>query len=69
LHQRLNDGNPEEMDEVNKAIASLEIEQRVISGISTWPWQPETVRWLVTALVLPLVLWIIQYALQLIFNP
>jgi hypothetical protein len=69
LHQRLNDGNLEKMDEMNKAIASLEIEQRAIGRIPTWPWQPETVRWLVTALVLPLVLWIIQYILQLVLSP
>jgi hypothetical protein len=68
LHRRLNDGDLERMDEMNKAIASLEIEQRAISNIPTWPWQPETVRWLVTALVLPLVLWIIQYTLQLVLN-
>ena len=69
LHQGLNDGDLKKTDEMNKALTTLEIEHRVISIIPTWPWQPETVRWLVTALVLPLVLWIIQYALQLVLNP
>jgi hypothetical protein len=69
LHQGLNDGSLERIDEINKAFAGLEMEQRAISRIPTWPWQPETVRWLVTALVLPLALWIIQYVLQLVLNP
>ena len=64
LHQRVDSGNLREMDDVYKAIAGLEIEQKTIDGIPTWPWQIETVRWLVTALVLPLVLWAIQYVLQ-----
>ena len=69
LHQGLNEANLSKVEEMNKAMASLEIEQRAISKIPTWPWQPGTVRWLVTALVLPLVLWMIQYALQLVLNP
>jgi hypothetical protein len=42
----------------------LEIEQSVLERIPTWPWQPETVRPMVTALALPMVLWVTQYALQ-----
>lgn len=29
----------------------------LIAGLSTWPWRPETPRWLVSALLVPIVLW------------
>ncbi|MGB3904338.1 MAG: hypothetical protein WBB22_05400 [Anaerolineae bacterium] len=69
LHERLNSGNLEGMENLNLAIASLEIEQNALSRIPTWPWQPETVRLLITALLLPLGLWITQLVLQAILGP
>jgi hypothetical protein len=52
------------MDDLSKTISSLQIEQHLLEGIPTWPWRPETVRLLITALALPLGLWFIQYLLQ-----
>ena len=69
LHQGLNRGALDGMENLNMAIASLEIEQNVLNRIPTWPWQPETVRLLVTALLLPLGLWIVQVVLQVIMGP
>jgi hypothetical protein len=69
LHQGLNRGELDGMENLNMAIASLEIEQNVLNRIPTWPWQPETVRLLVTALLLPLGLWIVQIVLQVIMGP
>lgn len=65
LHQRIDDGELEEVDDLLKVISILETEQDALNGISTWPWQPERLRFLVTALLLPLLLWIVQYVLQL----
>ena len=64
LHRRVDDCELLSMDDMNKAIASLEIEQRILSAVPTWPWQPETVRLVATALLLPLILWISQFILQ-----
>ena len=64
LHRRMDDGKLEGMDGLNKAMACLEIERKALGGIPTWPWEPETVRLLITALALPLGLWIAQYVLQ-----
>jgi hypothetical protein len=69
LRQRMDSGKLEGMTDLNMAIASLELKQNALNRVSTWPWQPETVRWLVTALVLPLALWIIQFVLQRILGP
>jgi hypothetical protein len=64
LHRRVDNRGLEGMDDLNKTISSLEIEQNLLEGIPTWPWRPETVRMLITALALPLGLWFIQYLLQ-----
>ena len=61
-------GELEGMEDLNNAMANLEIELKALSGIPTWPWRPETVRLLVTALALPLGLWIVQYALQRVWG-
>jgi hypothetical protein len=68
LQQRMDSGNLEGMDDLYKAIAGLEIQRNALDRIPTWPWQPETVRWLVTALLLPLALWLIQFVLQRILG-
>ena len=69
LHQRVDGERLEGMDDLNKTIASLEIEQNLLDRIPTWPWRPETVRLLITALALPLGLWFIQYVLQRAIGP
>jgi hypothetical protein len=64
LHCRVDDGELERVGELNTTITTLQAGLKVTKGIPTWPWQPETVRWLATALVLPLGLWLLQYVLQ-----
>ena len=68
LHRRMDSGDLEGMDRLNDAMASLVIERDALGAIPTWPWQPETPRLLITALALPLGLWIIQYVLQLVLG-
>jgi hypothetical protein len=66
LHQRIDERETKEVDALVKFISVLETERDTLKGISTWPWQPEVLRSLVSALLLPLVLWIIQYVIQLL---
>lgn len=68
LHQRVDAGNMEGMFELNSAISSLKDELRILEEIPTWPWRPETVRWLASALLLPLGLWLLQLLLQRILG-
>lgn len=60
LHQRVDRKRLGDMDALHKAIASLEVERNLLSRFPTWPWQPETLRTVVAALVFPLVLWVAQ---------
>lgn len=69
LRQRADGRDVEGIDDAVKVLEALEIEERVLKGVSTWPWQPETVRYLVTALFLPLVLWLIQFIIERVTTP
>ena len=64
LHKKMDDGELEGMADLNMAMASLEIELNALKKTPTWPWEPEVVQLLITALALPLGLWFIQLILQ-----
>lgn len=64
LHQRVDRGRLTRMDDLNKTLASLEIEQAALRRVPTWPWEPGTVRALVAALLVPIIIWLTQNILQ-----
>jgi hypothetical protein len=47
-----------------KALAGLDLERRQLDRLPTWPWSPGAFRNVLVALVLPVVVWIVQYGLQ-----
>jgi hypothetical protein len=63
LHSQLDRGRLLQMDHLNKALSSLEIEQNALRKIPTWPWQPGAIRAVVAALLLPVAVWAIQLLL------
>jgi hypothetical protein len=69
FHRRVDGGELERVGELTTTIATLQEEMKALQAIPTWPWQPETIRWLTTALVLPLGLWIMQSILQHVLSP
>jgi hypothetical protein len=69
LHQRVDDRALTAMDDLNKTMISLELELNLLEKIPTWPWRSETVRLLLTALALPLGLWLVQYVLRQLMGP
>ncbi len=64
LHHRIDAGKLERMDDLNKAMASLEIELVALKRIPTWPWESATLRGLAAAFLLPILIWLLQYGLQ-----
>jgi hypothetical protein len=64
LYQRVDSGELAEMDQVEKTIASLKTTRDIVDARPTWPWQPSTLRGLATAILLPIVLWLLQELLQ-----
>jgi hypothetical protein len=67
LHRRLDSGRLTHMDDLNKAVATLEIEQNTLRKIPTWPWQPGALRAVVAALLLPIAIWAIETVLARFF--
>jgi hypothetical protein len=64
LHRRTDAGEYSEMANMNDAIDSLTKEQNALDKVSTWPWEPDTVRAVVTALLLPAAFWIVTRILE-----
>jgi hypothetical protein len=69
LRQGADSREPQGIDDSIKVLTALEIEEKALNKVSTWPWQPETMRYLVTALFLPLVLWLTQFIMRRILAP
>jgi hypothetical protein len=68
FNQRLRDGDHSATDALNGTIVSLEIQQRKIEAIPTWPWRPETVRSVLTAIGLPLAVRVLQLIVEQALN-
>lgn len=64
LHRVVEADDLPSMDPINKAVGAAEIELRGLRAIPTWPWLPETFRWVVGALMFPIVLFVAQYLLS-----
>ena len=64
LHKRVDRQRLTRMDDLNKTLASLEIEQAALRRIPTWPWEPGTVRGVAAALLLPVFVWLAQQLLS-----
>jgi hypothetical protein len=54
LHERVDQGKLKETGDLSSTLTLLEKELKSVKAIPIWPWDPETLRWLVTALVLPI---------------
>jgi len=64
LHRKIDAQELDGIMDLNMAMASLEMELKAIRKAPTWPWDPDVVRLLVTALALPLGLWLVELILQ-----
>jgi hypothetical protein len=63
LHRAVDANDLASMDPLQKAITALEVDQRMVNAIPTWPWEPATLRWVVGALMFPVLLFTMQLVL------
>ena len=56
------------IERLNGTIASVEIQHRRVKAIPTWPWRPETARFALTAIALPLVMAILRFLVEQAFD-
>jgi hypothetical protein len=64
LHLSVDERDLSVADAMYKSLASLQLEREALARLSTWPWQPTTLRGFVSALVIPIVLWYILRVLE-----
>lgn len=64
LHRKVRMDDYEGVARMDAAIASLTRERELIERISTWPWDPRTIRGFASALVLPIFLWLVTRLLE-----
>ena len=64
LHNQLQGGVDRGIRETNAALQALTRERELIKGVSTWPWDPKTIRGFASALLLPIFLWLVTRLLE-----
>jgi hypothetical protein len=60
LHRHLDQEELDAVKSLNDAMTALSAEQAVLTAIPTWPWRSGTLKGFVSAIVLPIVLFLIQ---------
>jgi hypothetical protein len=56
LYEHVDEDRPG-ISEMRDRMSALVAARDLIAQQSTWPWSPETLRWLISALVIPILLW------------
>jgi hypothetical protein len=64
LHAQMDQRTLAEADALNKLLSSLLQEEAYVRKIPTWPWEAGTVRGLLAAFLLPIVLFVVQRVLE-----
>ncbi|MDX2005801.1 MAG: hypothetical protein SFU83_11035 [Meiothermus sp.] len=64
LHERIDSRAYDQVDSLNKTSSALQAELTMLERLPTWPWQPDTPRWLLTTILLPLLVWLSQRILS-----
>ena len=64
LDRRIKNGEFEDLQGMESAIVSLTNKRELLSKISTWPWNPRTIRGFASTLLLPIFLWLVTRVLE-----
>jgi hypothetical protein len=64
LHRCLDQNDLNEIGQLNNAISGLNAEREILAKIPTWPWSTQTLTGFLTAIVFPIILLLIQIAIQ-----
>jgi hypothetical protein len=61
---RIDNRQLQDADAINHHMSSLSLERDILSKLPTWPWQPGTLNLILSAVLLPIILWIAQQFLE-----
>ena len=68
LHLAVEGGKLEQVSPLNTALGALQAEEGELVKLATWPWSPGSLRNTLGAVLLPMVLWMLQYGMQKLFQ-
>ena len=64
LHGRTDAGEFAEVGDIKSTLDALLVERGVVAKASTWPWEPDAVRGVLTAVLLPILIWLATRVLE-----
>lgn len=64
VHRSVEVGQVEHIGGWNNALSALQVERAQLEKLATWPWSPGALRNLIVTLVVPVLVWAIQFGLQ-----
>lgn len=65
LHAKTDAGEfTDDVDHITTALDGLITERGVVAKASTWPWEPDALRGVLTAVLLPILIWIVTRILE-----
>lgn len=68
MHQQLDTGEITDLEQYEKGLASLTAERKILDEIPTWPWRIATLTGFLSAAILPIILMLIQFAIERWFS-
>lgn len=68
LHRQLDGGEAADLDQFETGLASLSAERKILDDIPTWPWRGATLTGFLSALIVPVLLMLIQFAIERWFS-
>ncbi len=64
LHHSVDENSLDDVAHINSVLEGLNTERNILEKIGTWPWRTETLTGFLSVIVLPIVLFLIQLAIQ-----
>ena len=64
LHQRIDENDLSEIPRLNDVLKGLTTEREILERIPTWPWRPGLLAGFLSVIVIPIVLFLLQYGLS-----
>ncbi len=68
INQAFDKENHKKIGELDITLRALTREKELLDKIPTWPWRPATIRVFLSAILLPIFLWLIQQILERVFS-
>lgn len=68
IHRSVDHGDFTDADALNRLLDSVIQERDVIARTPTWPWSPGTQNALISAIIIPIVLWLLQRLLETLLS-